>query len=477
MAPRLTRRTATRGAIALACVVSVTTGAFTGIGSAAPGEPAGATASGRHELAKTVAATCPFADPVGPLKLAVATTATLPASMTMGKPAAINDLSVSFSLPRAAAQQLLATGATLEGGLTFQLLLEQGKVKDTLAVPMTIAATALPAEGDLTLVAKGKLPSFSPSAAGVLRIRLTPPKLAIGPTGAPPDQPAEQVTCTADSGQDLSFGAVPVLAATTPPAGKPAPEKKAAPGPRSTVPQKHPLLDEEPPPDETFTMVLPLQSNQVDSTSTIVKTGSKIHSKPAVLANGVWFRITDVDGFPIRSEITGELAFTPVTVSYLGYGFLPISATVEFLPVDYRDSTMIHSFGTLFDGILRNHLDVVSRLSDVKVNGVPLDAGPDCVSETPITIDMIGEYDPFGAGGLIGTDPVNPDPKYRGFTLPPFKNCGAAEKLSSLFTGQNSGPGNQASAHLSLITLCQEPDHRNCPPVAPIPAEVFRQSR
>ena len=120
---------------------------------------------------------------------------------------------------------------------------------------------------------------------------------------------------------------------------------------------------------------------------------------------------------------------------------------------------------------------MVSRLSDVKVNGVPLDAGPDCVSETPMPIDMIGEYDPFGAGGFIGTDPENPDPKFRGFTLPPFKNCGAAEKLSSLFTGQNSGPGNQASARLSIIQLCQEADHRNCPPVAPIPAEVFRQSR
>ena len=196
-------------------------------------------------------------------------------------------------------------------------------------------------------MAKGKLPSFSPSAAGVLRIRLSAPKLALGPTGAPPDRPAEQVTCTADSGQDLSFGAVPVLAAAKPPAGKPAPEKKAAPGPRSTGPQKHSLLDEEPPPDENVTMVLPLQPNQVDNTTTIAKTGSKIHSNPAVLANGVWFRITDVDGFPIRSEITGELAFTPVTVSYLGYGFLPISATVEFLPVDYRSSTMIHSFGTL----------------------------------------------------------------------------------------------------------------------------------
>ncbi|MEQ0558622.1 DUF6801 domain-containing protein [Amycolatopsis sp. NEAU-NG30] len=475
MATRLTRRTATRGAIALACAVSVTTGAFTGTGSAAPGEP-GDAAPGRHETSKTLVTTCPFADPVGPLELAVKTTASLPTSMTVGQPSTIDGLAVTFSLPRAAAQQLLGTGTTLEGGLTFQLLLEQGKVKDTLAVPMTIAATGLPAEGDLPLVATGRLAAFSPSKAGVLRMRVTAPKLALGPTGAPRDQPAEQVTCTAGNGQDLSFGSIPVLAAAKAPAGTPVPGEKTTPAPRPTGPQKHSLLAEEPPPDETTTQVLPLQPNQVDNKTTIAKTGAVIRSKPAALVNGVWFRIVTPDGFPIRSEVTGEVAFAPVTVSYLGYGFLPISATVEFLPVDYRHTTMIRSFGTLFEGTLRNHLDVVSRLSDVKVNGVPLDAGPDCVSETPIPIDMIGEYDPF-AGGLITTDPANPDPKFRGFTLPPFKNCGAAEKLSSLFTGQNSGPGNQATARLTIIPLCQEADHRACPPVAPIPAEVFRKGR
>ncbi|MEV4144309.1 DUF6801 domain-containing protein [Amycolatopsis sp. NPDC049691] len=476
MARRLTRRTATRGALALVCAVSVTTGAFTGTGSAAPGAAAADVGKGGREVAKTVATTCVFADPVGPLKLDVKTEATLPASMTTGKPATIDGLAVSFPLPRAAAQQLLGTATTLEGGLTFQLLLEQGKVKDTLAVPLTIAATPLPADGDLLLTAKGKLAAFSPSTAGLLKIRLTAPKLALGPTGAPPEQPAQQVACTADAGEDLSFGSVAVLAAAAPPSGKPAPGKKTTPAPQPGGSQKHSLLDEEPPPDDTVTMVLPLQPNQVDNTATITKTGAKIHSKPAALVNGVWFRITTPDGFPIRSEITGELAFAPVTVSYLGYGFLPITATVEFLPVDYRSgATMIHSFGTLFDGILRNHLDVVSRLSDVKVNGVPLDAGPDCVSATPMPIDMIGEYDPF-TGGLIGTDPANADPKYRGFSLPPFKNCGAAEKLSSLFTGQNSGPGNQASARLTIIQLCTEADHRNCPPVAPIPAEVYRAS-
>jgi hypothetical protein len=144
--------------------------------------------------------------------------------------------------------------------------------------------------------------------------------------------------------------------------------------------------------------------------------------------------------------------------------------------VDYQHSNLIPSVGTLGDGLLRNHLDVISRLSNVKLNGVPLDAGPDCVSERPMPIDMIGEYSPF-TGGLIRTDPNSPDPKYRGFTLPPFKNCGVAEPLSAVFTGQNSGTGNQATANLTIIPRCGEPDHRNCPPVTPIPASAVRASR
>jgi hypothetical protein len=460
----------------LACAVSVVTGAFTGTGSAAPGAPTADDEAGKREITKTITTSCPFTAPVGPLKLDVTTAATLPASMTVGRPATIDELAVSFSLPRAAAQELLGDGPTLEGGLTFRLLLEQGKGKDSLAVPLTIAATALPAEGDVPLVAKGKLTAFSPAAAGVVRIRLTAPELALGRTGAPADQPAEQVTCTADGGQDLSFGSVAVLAATTPPpAGKPTPGKPATPTPRPGT-QKHGLLDEEPPADENIRTVLPLQPNQIDNTATIAKTGTKITSAPAGLVNGVWVQVTTPEGFPVTSDITGEVGFTPVRVSYLGYGFLPISATVEFLPVDYRNGKLLHSAGTLFDGILRNHLDVMSRLSDVEVNGVPLDAGPDCVSESPMSIDMIGDYDPF-TGGLISTDPANPDPKYRGFTLPPFKNCGAAEKLSSLFTGQNSGPGNQATARLTIIPLCAEVDHTACPPVTPIPASAYRASR
>ncbi|SFW91564.1 DUF6801 domain-containing protein [Amycolatopsis australiensis] len=476
MAPRLTRRTAVRGALALVCAVSVTTGAFTGTGSAAPGTAATEAAPDGRAVTKTITASCPFADPVGPVKLDVKTEATLPASMTTGKPAAIDGLSVSFALPRAAAQQLLGTGAALEGGLTFQLLLEQGKSKDALVVPLTIAATPMPPEGDVPLVAKGKLAAFSPSAAGVLRIRLSAPELALGPTGAPAGHPAEQVACTTDGGQDLSFGTIAVLAATTPPSGKPAPDKKATPSPRPGTPRRHSLLAEEPPADDTVTTVLPLQPNQVNATSTVVRTGTVVRSSAAALINGVWRQVTDPNGTPLSSDITGEIALAPVRVSFLAYGFLPVSATVEFLPPDYRNGRLIHSAGTLFNGVLRDHLDVVARLSDVEINGAPLRVGPGCVTKEPASIDMMGPYDPFSSGE-IGTDPANPDPKYRGFRLPEFTGCGVDEKLSSVFSGLTSGDGNQAHASLAIIALCTEADHRNCPPVMPIPAAVFRAGR
>ncbi|WP_410671104.1 DUF6801 domain-containing protein [Amycolatopsis sp. cmx-4-68] len=478
MAARPTRRTVTRGAIALVCAVSAATGALTGTGSAAPGAAAPGTGA-RQAAHRAFAAGCPFADPVGAVTLPMTADAELPVSVTAGARATIDGFTVRVTVPRATALQLLgADGTALAGGLTIDLVLEQGKVRDTLAVPLTFAATPLPAEGDLLLVATGKVPGFSVTSSGATRIRLTAPRIALGPAepaagGATPE-PAPQAACTAPD-QDLSFGYL-VVASTAGPAKPKAP----VPGkPAPKVPgggKQHSLIDDDPPPDENSTLRLPLLPNQVDNTTTIAKTGAKIHSDAAALVNGMWVQVTDPDGNQISGTITGELSFTPVTVTYLGYGFLPISATVEFLPDDYRHAKMISSKGSLVDGILYNHLDVRSRLSDVKVNGVPLDAGPDCVSESTISIDMSGEYGPF-EGGEIRTDPDNPDPKYRGFTLPPFRNCGAAEKLSSLFTGQNSGSGNQAAAKLAIIQPCFEADHRNCPPTIPIPAEVFRAGR
>jgi hypothetical protein len=477
MAARPTRRTVTRGAIALVCTVSAATGALTGTGSAAPGVDTPDTEA-VQTAHRAFAASCPFAEPVGAVTLPMTADAKLPASVTAGTRATIDGFTVRVTVPRATALQLLGTdGTALEGGLTIDLVLEQGKVRDTLAIPLTFAATPLPAEGDLSLVAAGKVPDFSVTSSGATRLRLAAPRIALGPAkpaaaGATPE-PAPQAACTAPD-QDLSFGYL-VVASTVGPAepktpvpGKPAPK---VPGGG----KQHNLIDD-PPPDDTVTLRLPLLPNQVDNTTTIAKTGAKIHSNASALVNGIWVQVTDQEGNQISGTITGELGFTPVTVTYLGYGFLPISATVEFLPDDYQHTKMISSKGSLVDGILYNHLDVRSRLSDVKVNGVPLDAGPDCVSESTISIDMSGEYGPF-EGGEITTDPDNPDPKYRGFFLPPFRNCGAAEKLSSLFTGQNSGFGNQAAAKLAIIQPCFEADHRNCPPTIPIPAEVFRAGR
>ncbi|SEF35769.1 hypothetical protein SAMN05421837_108364 [Amycolatopsis pretoriensis] len=479
MAARPTRRTAARGAIALVCAVTAATGALTGTGSAAPGATA-PDPGARYAAHRAFTATCPFADPVGAVTIAMNAEARLPASVRSGDRATIDGFTVRLGVPRTAALQLLGPdGTELEGGLTVDLVLEQGKVRDTLAVPLTIAATALPADGDLSLVATGKVPGFSVTSSGATKIRLAAPRIALGPaapaaSGTAP-APAPQATCTAAAGQDLSFGYLVVGSAAVP-------AKPVAPAPGKPAPKvrgggkQHNLIDDDPPPDDTVTLRLPLLPNQVDNTTDIVKTGAKIHSNAAALVNGMWVQVTDQDGNQISGTITGELSFTPVTVTYLGYGFLPISATVEFLPDDYRRGKEISSKGSLVDGILYNHLDVRSRLSDVKVNGVPLDAGPDCVSESTISIDMLGEYGPF-EGGTIKTDPDNPDPKYRGFTLPPFRNCGAAEKLSSLFTGQNSGPGNQATANLAIIQPCFEADHTLCPPTIPIPAEVFRNSR
>ncbi|MCM2410442.1 hypothetical protein [Streptomyces sp. RKAG290] len=92
-------------------------------------------------------------------------------------------------------------------------------------------------------------------------------------------------------------------------------------------------------------------------------------------------------------------------------------------------------------GVTTINLDLMLRLRDVKVNGVPLDVGDNCRSSKPFTLSLEGKmraqngvtegYTLATGGALTGS-----------VTLPPFSGCGAAEDLDRLFTASLSGvPG------------------------------------
>ncbi|MGW3966201.1 DUF6801 domain-containing protein [Amycolatopsis sp. NPDC005003] len=452
MPRRVRPRSVTVTALAAAGLLSAANGALTGVGSAAP-----APAAPPEKTATTsVSVTCPFADPLGSRKLTVATSATLPTQAKSGTSATIGKYSAQLSLPRDVALALLPAGATtgsLQGAVQLDLTVHQGDRSDKIPVPLTVAPTPLPETGDVTLTATGDVPEIAINTIGAVVFDVTAPTLALtavpdAPATPPaPDapatpaaQPAPPVACTLDPDQQATLGTVLVQ----PTAG---PEQKAAPGAAAA-------LEDEPPPANEYTV--PLGLITIFTTSTIKRLGATVVSDPAFLINGFFSVDLDTGG----SRVSGSAVFKPATASFLAFGFVPVSATVEFLPEDYLNSKMIEVGGGLFTGDdgeiwLSTQLFVMGRVSNVKVNGVPVDVGPDCVTKDHIELHVSGHYDPFTTGHIK-------DPNFK---LPEFRDCGSGgQDLTPLLTGMSSGWGNEAKIDTYNLNGCTEPDHTNCPP-------------
>ncbi|MGW4057567.1 DUF6801 domain-containing protein [Amycolatopsis sp. NPDC004747] len=455
MPRRVRPRSVTVTALAAAGLLSAANGALTGVGSAAP-----APASPPEKTATaSVSVTCPFADPLGPRKLTVETSATLPSQAKSGTSATIGKYSVQLSLPRDVAVSLLPAGATagsLQGAVQLDLTVHQGERSDKIPVPLTVAPTPLPETGDVTLTTTGDVPEIAINTIGAVTFDVTAPTLALTAVPAPeapatptaPDapatpaaaQPAPPIACTLDPDQQATLGTILVQ----PTAG---PEQKAALG-AAAAPE-----DEPPPPNE---YTVPLGLITIFTKSTIKRLGAKVVSDPALLING--FFSVDLDTG--ASRVSGSAVFKPATTTFLAFGFVPVTATVEFLPVDYLNSKMIEIGGGLYTGDdgyvwLTTQLDVMGRVSGVKINGVPVDVGPDCVTKDPITLHVSGHYDPFSTGHIQDPD----------FKLPEFRDCGSgSQDLTPLLTGMSSGKGNEALIDTYNLNGCMEPDHTQCPP-------------
>ncbi|WP_410621223.1 DUF6801 domain-containing protein [Amycolatopsis sp. cmx-8-4] len=454
MPRRVRPRTVTVSALAAAGLLSAANGALTGVGSAAPA-PA---VPPDTKATASVSVTCPFADPIGSRALTVETSATLPAQAKTSSAATISDFSAKFTLPRDVALALLPAGATagsLQGTVATTISVHQSDRAEKVPVPLTVAATPLPETGDVTLTATGTVPRIAINTVGPVTLDVTAPTLALAAV-PPPDatastQPAPGIACTLDPGQPATLGKILVL-------------PKAAPGTKQkqqTGPGGVSTLDDPAPPLEIPT---PLALVSVLTTSTVAKLGATVVSDPAFLINGLFILALDPDtGEIVDRKVTGSTVFKPATATFLGFGFVPVTATIEFLPLDYQDSKLIDISGGLHDDpvtgepVLDTQLSVIARLSEAKINGVPLDLGPDCVTATPVSLDLSGPYDPFSVGH-IRTDPA------KGFVLPAFRGCGAGgQDLNPLLTGMSSGPGNQAFVDTYNLVPCTEPDQTQCP--------------
>lgn len=162
---------------------------------------------------------------------------------------------------------------------------------------------------------------------------------------------------------------------------------------------------------------------RVEGVSRIAKLGSELALGPGTL---------DAEIDLVTGDIVGQLELPPSDGYFVVFRFVPTTTRVEFLPANPVT-------GRVESGEIRAGARLHLRLDRVAVDGVPLDAGPDCRTAELVSVDLAGPFN------LVQTT-------LKGvYAIPPYAGCVGAERLDPLFTGLISGPGNELELTLTQV--------------------------
>jgi hypothetical protein len=192
---------------------------------------------------------------------------------------------------------------------------------------------------------------------------------------------------------------------------------------------------------------------------------------------GVRHTVTDYKFMLEPNGITPGLSegeFPPSATTFLTFGFVPVSATMHLgllgPIIGSAETTQAKNQHTLVSTTLSGRISI--RLSDVKVNGVPLAVGAQCHTTAPeadnLTLAGSGDnttipptgYTVARGGPLIGAT-----------TITAFTGCRGAngEDLNPLFTGPLSGPDNYVKMTQGNLCSPETVGANGCPPELPAP--------
>ncbi len=147
----------------------------------------------------------------------------------------------------------------------------------------------------------------------------------------------------------------------------------------------------------------------------------------ANLPNGSFVGSVDLT----NDQITGNLSLPAGSINTNVFGFVPMSATFEMVPVGSVTGTV--DLKTL-------SVNVTSvfniKLTSAEVFGLPFNiVGNQCVTSTPVTANLNGKVNSNLSVDLTGT-----------YTIPSFENCGFSTFLVNLLV---PGGGNTITAQIS----------------------------
>jgi hypothetical protein len=440
-----------------------------------------------------LAYTCQF--PGGAHQVGVQISVAVPERGTAGAAIQPDAVAVDLVLPPGA---LAATSVSGTVNLTVAIAQKETSVNAGWS-GLVLPATPVPADGELAVTATGAVapvtvaePGEVTFVAGDLILELVPD---------PATDPATwTVSCTLDPGQDATLASVEVPDTSGPPASA---------APSSTSPPADTGITVGPEPRAASGgagvaanpvecgAITPIPGQEKQTNCAFVPGFANIRKlKASILVKAPLVNVALGPG-RAQQPPPGSPPGTPVTViqdslaevaaadrrfpilegTFLVFGFLPISATLELTQVgqitihgESQGSGLPCQPGQPPGGtprctqyFIRTTASLAARIDHVKVNGADLDVGPNCRTERPLDVVVQG-----GTPAFINVRFGGP---LSGFVeIPPFSGCGTTDDLDPLLTGTVSGPGN----FMKVIqgALCNPrpevpPSQTACPPTEP----------
>lgn len=436
---------------------------------------AASSGSGSQVAKVTLSYTCQF--PSGPQPVSVQVTASFPAAVPSGQPITPGGLRLTALLPQAAVADLTKLGASTTGdsaALTVSEASSAGTGDVQALWPVTTAGqVSLPSSGALTLASTGTATAVTATAPGSVSFTAAGLALMLSPRtadGAATSPATVTVACTPASAATAHLATVQVAKAS--PSASPSKSPVSAPAKKKT----------KFPPGCGHIKVIgsgAATCGYLTGYSDVLKLYGaallqpKRPAKPVLVNLDFAERHKFVNG-KLVAYSTAQLYFhgkhelPPVTATFLALRFVPVTATLSLIE---RSPVRIVSVSGItappFPITVKATTTLSIKVSNVKVNGVPLQVGPNCGTVRPVKLTLTGKGDntlpPKGytvptGGPLTGT-----------LTIPPFRGCGVTENLDQLFTGTISGPGNFVKMTQGKLCGPAQPQNWTCPPPVPKP--------
>jgi hypothetical protein len=433
--------------------------------------------------------------PSGTRPTAVQISATFPANASAGAPIQPTDVKLAVTLPPAGVADLVKRHASaVRASAELTLGVTQGGKSGLVAWPgLAGRETTVPSAGSMTLDASGAVPPLivdTPGnvsvTAGSLLLALTlrtagdtspgglrtaggaspSPSPVPGKAVAPPEV---RIACTPAAGQAATLATVVVAGAPGQVAASP--QQAAA---HKPVCPKMPKGGYKP--NKRFPIPKPPAGSVITIPSLEAGCAYTGGYADARKLNGAGLITPGVVNLDVEAKIAycyppdglghcrkgtnyfqadnyGQLSyhglaeFPPSRTTFLAFGFEPVSATLHLMEIGTLNAVAIGAYDTTAPPcsaadpcptVVTVSSYLYIRVTNVAINGVPLNVGADC-GTAPFDAIVTGTsaskppYSVTGGGPVTGT-----------IDIPPFTSCGVGEDLNPLFTASISGPDNDS---------------------------------